>query len=189
MGTEVEKKGELGFDIVDRPKDEIRAQDRGKKAGDAEDMDVLEVLLSGKAIERTIDTKRGAYRVRYPSGKDRFQIDRRRAIRRAGVPAEAFDDYGNFNNLIWSTLDVVVIEGPEWYRRAKAADSAWSWEDCPDEEHTMELYRQVGTFRGDVAKRIQGSRLGEAAPGSGSAPPSAPVGDGAFSGIAFGSKT
>lgn len=178
---------ELAFDIVDKPREETKAKDM--KPLESAGVDVLDVLLSGKAIERSVETRRGSFRLRYPSGRDRFRIDQRRAMRRSGVSSESYDEYANYNNLIWSTLDVVVIDGPDWYKKAKAGNPNWSWEECPDEEHVVELYRQAGVFRGEIGKRIQESRLGEAARGGGPALPAAPVDDGAFSGIAFGPKT
>jgi len=180
---------ELEFDIVEKPKEESREAEKTPKTVETPGIDVLEVLLSGKAIERTVETKRGTYRIRYPSGRDRFKIDQRRAMRRNGIPAESFDEYANYNNLIWSTLDVVIIDGPDWFKKAKAENSGWSWEECPDEEHVVDLYRLVGTFRGEVGKRIQESRLGEAPQRSGSTPAPAPVGDGAFQGLAYGPKS
>ncbi len=180
--------GEELFDIVEKPKDERKEPEKAMKPLEAMGIDVLEVLLSGKAIERSVETKRGSFRVRYPSGRDRFKIDQRRAMRRNGVPSDSYDEYANYNNLLWSTLDVAIIDGPEWFKKAKAENPNWSWEECPDEEHVIELYRLVGTFRSEVGKRIQESRLGETARGVESAPPPAPVGDGAFSGIAYGPK-
>ena len=181
---------ELEFDIVEKSTEalkeggEIPIPEAGKPSG----IDVLSVLLLGKAVEKTIETRRGAFTVRYPSGKDRLRIDRFRALRRGGIPASVFDIGALYNNEVWSTLDVVIVNGPDWYKSAKAENPNWTWEECPDEEFVTELYHLAETFRGGVQQRIRESRLGEVPGRVGSSPSSAVMGDGAFSGLAYGPK-
>jgi hypothetical protein len=166
------------FEIVDRPPE---AEDKS-----AREADILESLLSGKAIQKTLKTSRGDFIARFPNGGDRLKIDQMRALRRRGIPAESFDDVANSNNNIWSTLDVVIIDGPDWYKKAQKKPGGWSWEDGPDEELTVELFNLVRSFRLDVAEKIKQSKLGKPVETIEYSPDAAPMGDGAFSGLANG---
>jgi hypothetical protein len=167
------------FEIVDRPPE---AED-DKSAREA---DILESLLSGKAVQKTLKTGRGEFTARFPDGKDRLKIDQLRAVRRRGIPAESFDDAANLNNNIWSTLDVVIVDGPDWYKKAKKKPDGWSWEDGPDEELAVELYNLVRSFRLDVAEKIKRSKLGRPVEKIDISADPAPVGGGAFSGLTNG---
>jgi hypothetical protein len=167
------------FEIVDRPPE---AEDDKS----IRETDILQSLLSGKAVQKTLKTSRGEFIARFPNGKERLRIDQLRAVRRRGIPAESFDDQANLNNNVWSTLDVVVIDGPAWYKEARKRPEGWTWEDGPDEEHTIELYNLVRSFRLDVAEKIKQSKLGRPAEKIESPPDAAAVGDGAFSGLANG---
>jgi hypothetical protein len=167
------------FEIVDRPPE--TEDDKPVR-----ETDILESLLSGKAIQKTLKTSRGEFTARYPGGNDRLKIDQLRAVRRRGIPAEAFDDAANLNNNIWSTLDVVIVDGPDWYKKAKKSPNGWSWEDGPDEELAVELYNLVRSFRLDVAEKINRSKLGRPVEKIDIPADTADVGDGAFSGLANG---
>jgi hypothetical protein len=168
------------FMIVDRPSGIEQPENAGK------DIDVMEVLLSGKAIQKPVQTSRGRFTILYPTGRDRLRIDQYKAIRRRGIPADAFDEYAEYNNNVWSTLDIVVIDGPDWYKLAKEKNPRWSWEEGPDEELTVELFEMVRTFRSEIAERIRKSRIGKST-GEGELPAAqTPVDDGAFSGLTNG---
>jgi hypothetical protein len=164
------------FEIVDRPP-EVE-DDKSVR-----ETDILEALLSGKAVQKTLKTSRGDFIARFPDGSDRLKIDQLRALRRRGIPAESFDDAANANNNIWSTLDVVIVDGPDWYKNAKKKPGGWSWEDGPDEELTVELYNLVRVFRLDIAEKIRNSQFGRTVKESPVPSDSAPVGDGAFQGL------
>jgi hypothetical protein len=166
------------FAIVDRPS--------GEQTGNGKEVDVMETLLSGKAIQKTVQTSRGRFTILYTTGRDRLRIDRYKAVRRWGIRADAFDEYAEYNNNVWSTLDVVVVDGPDWYKQAKEKNSRWSWEEVPDEELIVELFDMVRTFRAETTERIRKSRLGKAAGESELLAAQAPVDDGAFSDIAYG---
>jgi hypothetical protein len=167
------------FMIVDRPSGVEQTE-----AGN--DIDVMAVLLSGKAIQKPVQTSRGRFTILYPTGRDRSRIDRCKAIRRGGIPADAFDEYAEYNNNVWSTLDIVVVDGPDWYKQAKEKNPRWTWEEAPDEELIVELFDKARAFRAEVAERIRGSRMGKAAGESELPAAQAPVDDGAFSDIAYG---
>jgi hypothetical protein len=168
-----------GFEIVDRPPE--TGDDKSVR-----EADILQALLSGKAVQKTLKTSRGDFMARYPNGNDRLKIDQLRAVRRRGIPAESFDDQANMNNNIWSTLDVVIIDGPDWYKKAAKKPDGWSWEDGPDEELTIELYNLVRSFRFDIAEKIKQSKLGRPVEKIEYPPNTATVDDGTFSGLTNG---
>jgi hypothetical protein len=169
------------YQVVDRPIEE-------KSGPDVRDMDILEALLSNKAIQKVFKTSRGEFTVRYPSGSDRLKIDQYRAMRRRGIPSDTFDDVANINNNIWSTLDVVVVDGPNWYTNIKAKNPTWSWEEGPDDELTLELYNLVSTFRSEIALKIHNSEYGRVVEKGVVSENSTPMGGGTFSGLTNGPK-
>jgi hypothetical protein len=170
------------FVIVERP----AGAEHTENGKEGKEIDVMKTLLSGKAIQKLIRTSRGAFTILYPTGRDRVKIDRRKAIRRGGIPADAFDEYAEYNNNVWSTLDIVVVDGPDWYRKAKEKNPRWSWEEVPDEELAVALFDACRTFRGDITERIRTSGMGKAAGESELPAAQAPVDDGTFSGLAYG---
>ena len=166
------------FEIVERP-----AEVKSETEKPMEERDILEVLLSGKTIQKVLKTSRGDFTALYPLGRERLKMDRIRAIRRRGIPADAFDEFANYNNNVWSTLDVVIVDGPLWYKKAKKDNPSWSWEDGPDEEFLVELFDLVRSFRSDITEKIRRSNLGKTA-GTGIPAAAKPaVDDGAFSGL------
>jgi hypothetical protein len=170
---------QLDFMIVDRPSGLEQTED-GKE------FDMLEILLSGKAVQKSVRTSRGDFTILCPTGRERLKIDRLKAVRRGGIRADAFDEYAEYNNNVWSTLDIVVVDGPDWYKQAKEKNPRWSWEEVPDEELAVELFDTARTFRVEIAERIRGSRLGKSSGGGGLPAAQAPVDDGAFSNITYG---
>jgi hypothetical protein len=179
MSDKTQKAKSEDFEIVDRsPETEDDTV--------VKETDILNILLSGKAVQKTLKTSRGEFTARYPSGKDRLRIDQIRALRRRGIPAESFDDQANLNNNIWSTLDVAIVDGPDWYRKARKNNQSWSWEEGPDEELAIELYTLVISFRSEIAEKIRQSKLGRPVEKFELPADPAPVGDGTFSGLANG---
>jgi hypothetical protein len=168
------------FTIEDVPKRE----QVGTADAQADDADLFALLLAGKAITKIINTSRGEFKVKFPLGNDRLKIDQLKAMRRGGVPANAFDFTAFYNNEIYSTLDVVVLDGPDWWREAKNGKQGWTWEDCPDEDLIADLYSQFDSFRQNIRDKIRQSSTGKIAGESQSSDTHAPVDDGAFSGIA-----
>lgn len=146
----------------------------------------FDAILSGQSVTESAKTARGTFLIKYPSGRDRLRMDQLRAFRRNGLPSSAFDVEGLFNNEKWSTLDVCVIDGPDWFRQAKANNQNWTWEDCPDEQLTTELYARIESFRKKVAGNLGGPV--EAPENSVGTRNPENVGDGAFSGLAYGSS-
>lgn len=170
------------FEIEEAPKRETVPAPAVK----AEEPDLFTQMLAGKAVTKSIETSRGAFKVRYPTGRDRIRIDQVKALRYGGMSASSFDVTAHYNNEVYSTLDVVVIDGPEWWKEAKKKNLQWTWEDCPDEELVVELYHQVDTFRGLVQsslRKVRPSGGDEPSP-SGSADEA--VADGAFSDLTNG---
>jgi len=166
------------FDVEDAP------QREKVQALHEEEFDLFATMLSGKAITKTFETARGTFKIRFPTGRDRIRIDQLKAIRRNGLPATAFDVSAMYNNEVFSTLDVIIMDGPDWWKKAREKDQNWSWEDCPDEELVIELYRLVDSFRRNVQERLQQARSPGSVELSGPGEPATPMADGAFSGIA-----
>ncbi len=150
---------------------------------DATEKDIFEALLMGKILEFTKETAHGTFAARYPTGKDKLRMDQLRAYRRNGLSASAFDIQAHYNNVVWTDLDVCIFDGPDWYRKAKADNPNWTWEDCPDEELIAELHRWVSSFRNEIQSRIGESRLGKVGQECKLPEPTAPMGTGAFSGL------
>jgi len=174
-------KPQADITIMDRPHEETA--DKQTK-----EMDILDALLCDKVVQKSVKTSRGYFTIRYPSGKDRLKIDQFRALRRHGIPAECFDDVANTNNNIWSTLDVTVVDGPDWYKKIRENNPVWSWEEGPDEELIVELYNLVCTFRAEITEKIRKSGFGRTAERSPVQDVATPMGDGAFSGLTNGPK-
>jgi hypothetical protein len=166
-----------GFEIVDRPPE---AEDDKS----IRETDILQSLLSGKAVQKTLKTSRGEFIAIYPLGRERLKMDRIRALRRHGIPADAFDEFANYNNNVWSTLDVVIVDGPDWYKRVKKNNPSWSWEEGPDEELTVELFELVRSFRDEVTEAIRQSDIGKDVGTGKPSTDESTMGDGAFSGLA-----
>jgi hypothetical protein len=170
------------FEIVDRPTAAVNTESEGKP------QDIMEALLSGKAIEKKIETSRGKFTARYPMGRERLRIDQLKAVRRGGIPASSFDEYAEFNNNVYSTLDVVIVDGPDWYLKAKTKNpEGWSWEEVPDEHFIVELFNLVRSFRTDVANAVQQAGPGKTVTKGKPAADKPDMGGGAFSGLTNGS--
>jgi hypothetical protein len=175
-----EKSQTENLEIVDRPVDNEAEKSVRKN------QDILEALLYDKVLQRNFKTSRGIFKIQYPSGKDRLKIDQYRAIRRRGLPADCFDDVANTNNNIWSTLDVAVVGGPDWYEKIRKNNPSWSWEEGPDEELVMELYNLVCTFRAEITAEIHKSKFGRTPDDGPAAGDATALGDGAFQGLTNG---
>lgn len=167
------------FTVEETPRKQKKEQPKKE-----ENVDLFSAMLDGKAITKTLETSRGVFKIKYPTGRDRVQIDQMKAVRRNGLPASAFDVSALYNNEVFSTLDVVVVDGPDWWKDARKNDERWSWEDCPDEELVIELYRQVDTFRTSIQERLRQSQPSGSIEVDKPASTATPVADGAFSGIA-----
>jgi hypothetical protein len=97
--------------------------------------ETFQKLLAGETITEEVKTARGSFTLKYPLGRDFVEIDRRKALMRGGVPAEQFDRQADANIEAFASLDVCVIEAPDWWKKLQSSM------DCPDPALIDELYR------------------------------------------------
>lgn len=118
--------------------------------------DLFKSIVMGKDATEWIDTSKGKFKIKFPRAKDLEAIGRTTAIRLNGIPAVCFDaDIYNFMQQI-ATLDVIVIDGPDWYRLAKKNNMNFSWRDFPSDKFIQEVYAKAYQFRMEVQKKIDG---------------------------------
>ena len=112
-------------------------------------------IVMGKDVTETIKTSRGDFKVKYPRARDIQQIGRLQALRLNGIPIDCFDK--NVLALIQeiATLDVIVLEGPNWYENAKKENVNFSWLDIPSQAYIQEVYAKAYDFRLKVQKLIE----------------------------------
>lgn len=117
--------------------------------------DLFRNIILGKDVTEIIHTSRGDFKVKFPRTRDIEEIGRRTAIALNGIPIRCFDQ--NTYNLIsyTATLDVVVIDYPDWYKLAKKENEYFSWADIPDEELIREVYALAYSFRQEVQDKIR----------------------------------
>ena len=137
--------------------------------------DPLEFILKGKKITDNIKTRRGDFVIAFPLPKDLRQIETHVAEMLDGQPVTSFSKETINNFRVYATLDVVVTQGPEWWREQGPA------ENCPDDDLIAELYRRYLRLYRETQKSLAKGRsdntVGTIRPDD-----KAPVvGDGAFS--------
>lgn len=112
-------------------------------------------IVMGKDVTEIIKTSRGDFKVKFPRARDIQQIGKLQALRLNGIPIECFDK--NVLALIQeiATLDVVVLEGPNWYENAKRENINFSWLDIPSQAYIQEVYAKAYEFRLKVQKLLE----------------------------------
>lgn len=123
-----------------------------------ETVDLFHAIVMGKEITEVITTSRGDFKIKYPRARDIEEIGRKTAWRLNGIPVRCFD--ANTYNLInyIATLDVIVMEGPDWYKLAQKKNNNFSWADMPDQDFIMEVYAKAYSFRTEVQDKIKGNK-------------------------------
>lgn len=111
-------------------------------------------LVRGKDITEVIETKRGKFTVKYPKQKDILAIGRLVARNHIGIPAECFDRNTETKIQVISTLEVIVVDGPDWWKNAKKENNNWNWGYVPDETFLNELYLKAYEFRRKVEEHF-----------------------------------
>ena len=115
--------------------------------------DVLEVILSGERIVRNIKTKRGTFIMTFPLPRDLREIEVEVARMTEGLPAASFTREQMANFRAYSTLDHVITDGPEWWKKLDSA------EDCPDDELITHLYGRYLRLYQSTQKSITQSKF------------------------------
>jgi len=116
-------------------------------------VDLLETLLSGKLVTETVETRYGTFVITLPLPKDIRDIEITVAARLGGQPVAAFTAETLANFRCYATLDAVVSDAPEWWKKLESA------EDCPDDDLVLELYRRYLRFYVQTQKHISKSRF------------------------------
>jgi len=142
-------------------------------------------LLSGQTVTETVKTSRGEFTVKYPKQKDVISIGRIAAYLRGGIPAMNFDAASDYEILKCATLDVMISDGPDWYKNAGKRDKKFSWRDVPDAHFTDEVYAKALQFRQRVQGQLAGNEefTAEKPIGEDTGGVSADVGDGVYEGV------
>lgn len=170
-------KAEDEFQITDEVRGEEVLSEQQKD-------DIFYAIIMGKQITKIIHTSRGDFTLKFPKEKDRTAIDLLEASRRNGVAAESFTPIANSRLNEIATLDIVVIDGPAWYKAAKERNKKFSWGDMPDTEFVDSIFVEAWTFFQTVQSKFAESKEPENTKSAESENVSETVGGGLFSGIA-----
>ena len=138
------------FEVVDR----IDTSKKAEKLTDEEREDLFTKLVMGKDVTKEVDSSRGKFVVKYPRADDFLTIGRISAARRNYKPIESFDAETEMVNVMASTLDVVVVSGPEWFENAKKINQNFSFLEVPSRAFLSELYVKAHSFRDEIEQLL-----------------------------------
>lgn len=111
-------------------------------------------IVMGKDVTEIVETSKGKFKIKFPRAIDLEEIGRKTAFRLNGIPAKCFDiNTYNLMQMI-ATLDVLVVEGPAWFEKAKRKNINFSWQSIPSQELIREVYAKAYEFREEVQKKI-----------------------------------
>jgi hypothetical protein len=113
-------------------------------------------IVRGQDAIETIETSRGKFKIKFPRMKDIEAIGRLVAYRLNGLDAKCFDEvtYSLIQEI--ATLDVLVVEGPDWYENAKKENKfGLSWGDMPSQSFVQEVYAKAYDFRFEMQKKLE----------------------------------
>lgn len=116
--------------------------------------DLFMSIIMGKDVTEIIHTSKGDFKIKFPRAKDLEEIGRKTAFRLNGISVRCFDanTYALMQQI--ATLDVIVIEGPTWFEKAKKKNITFSWQDIPSIELVREVYALAYNFREEVQAKI-----------------------------------
>jgi hypothetical protein len=140
-------------------------------------------LLNGEQITKEIDLgKRGKFVVKYLLARDNLKVDQKIAQYSDGVNPDYRDATGRSNLLVYATLDVAVIDGPEGWKKAK------TFLDYPDKGAAEPLYKEYLKFSIEIRRFLDDIDLSNGGTDNTGPDVQETVGDGAFSNITHGPK-
>ncbi|MGL4981268.1 MAG: hypothetical protein ACRC4W_00160 [Treponemataceae bacterium] len=116
--------------------------------------DIFYALLRGKNITETVKTSRGRFKIKFPIQKDLITINRLVASMRNGVPCTSFDVDANFMMYKIAFLNIVVIDGENWFVKLKKQYKNETWEEVPDTNFIDEIFVMAYSFRNEIESRI-----------------------------------
>lgn len=140
-------------------------------------------LIRGKDVTEEIETSRGKFTVKFPKQKDIVAIGRLVARNHMGISADCFDRDTEVKIKEISTLEVVVVDGPTWWKNAKQETENWNWGYVPDEEFLNELFLKAYDFRQKVEKDFSKVKKTENDGISTNTGNTSPMGGGLFEGM------
>lgn len=138
--------------------EERKIDNTEEELSSGENLDLFRSIIMGKEITEIIKTDRGNFKIKFPRARDVEEIGRKTAWRLNGIPVRCFD--ANTYNLInyIATLDVITMEGPDWWKLAKKNDPNFGWADVPDQDFIVEVYAKAYKFRQEVQEQIKGNQ-------------------------------
>ena len=136
----------------------VETQERVEKLTDEKRNDFFTNLIMGKDVVEDIETSRGYFEIKYPTTADIVTIGKIAAFRRNYKPTEAFDPETDMLISMASTLDVVVLSGPQWFEYAKAKNKNFSFLEVPSREFLSELYGKAYSFREKIEQSFNTSK-------------------------------
>lgn len=141
------------MEIVDR-----KEENNIPELSNSQTIDLFKSIVMGKDILETVKTSRGDFKIKFPRAKDLEEIGRRVAVKLNGIPIRCFD--ANTYSLITEIahLDVMVVDGPDWYKLAKRDNEKFSWNDIPDDEFISEVYALAYNFRRKIQEQIKSNK-------------------------------
>ena len=130
--------------------DEKKANSKDRE----EKTDPLEILLSGERLTKTEKTRRGEFVLAFPLPSDLRRIEVRVAGMLEGQPASSFPPATLANFRAYATLDVVIVNAPEWWEDMESP------EQCPDDELVTDLYGRYLRFYRETQRILTRGRSG-----------------------------
>jgi len=117
--------------------------------------DLFNSIVLGKDCIEEITTSKGKFKIKFPRMKDIEAIGRLVAYRLNGLNASSFD-YNTYNLIQQiATLDVIVVEGPDWFENAKNDNPNFNWGEMPSQAFIQEVYGLAYNFRAEVQKQFE----------------------------------
>jgi hypothetical protein len=145
--------------------------------------DLFTQLIMGKDYTEEVETSRGNFVVKFARADDDLAIGKIAAARRSFRPVEGFDDETEMTNIMASTLDVIVVSGPEWFENAKKLNKNFTFLEVPSRTFLAELYGKAYSFRDKIEKSFveEGESVNRGLPSK--AGDNGAVGNGVFEGL------
>jgi hypothetical protein len=146
--------------------------------------DVFAALLEGKPVTTKVETNRGTFVMKFPDENDKKQIRIQIADEKMGRPDESFSwqDRQEMSNI--ATLNVLIVGGPAWWETKMKK----RWNGYPEPTLMQELLARGRLFRRQVEHDIASSGYGRSVAGGAGDNADTSVGNGTFSGLAYGQK-
>lgn len=126
-----------------------------KKVKERKGKDPFNFLLSGKKLTRKLKTHRGVFTITFPLPSDLRKIEYRLADMLDGRSVTSFTSRALSDMKAYATLDVVITDGPAWWKALEAADQ------CPDDSLIEKLYRGYLRHYRKVQKALSSDEPGE----------------------------